>query len=223
MLNNPSNQPWNFRTKTWIEIDDESRGTYNVNSQIKFKTTMLKSNLCDYSDAYILDVGNITVNIIAAAYGDANNTNKNVILKNCASFTNFISKINNAQINHAKYIDTVMTMFNLIKCSDNYSKTSGSLWQFCKDIPAVDNNGNIAGFDGANTTNLLIFKGKITGQTDGNGGMDNVEIMVTLKHLSSFWRILEMLLILKLILFWLGLQILISSILMLKIKILHLK
>ena len=51
---NKSNQPPKFRTKNWVEINDESRGTYNVNSQIKFKTTMLKSNLCDYSDAYIL-------------------------------------------------------------------------------------------------------------------------------------------------------------------------
>ena len=81
MIDDASNQPSEFRTKTWVEINDESRGTYNVNSQIKFKTTMLKSSLCDYSDAYILVKGTITVNNTAAADADANNTNKKVYLK----------------------------------------------------------------------------------------------------------------------------------------------
>ena len=71
-----SNEPSKFRTKNWVELNDESRGTYNVNIQIKFKTTILKSSLCDYSDAYILVKGTITVNNTAAADTDANNTNK---------------------------------------------------------------------------------------------------------------------------------------------------
>ena len=75
MLDNTSNQPSKFRTKNWFEINDKSRATYNV-SQIKFKTTMLYSSLCDYSDGYILVKGNITVNNIAAADADANNINK---------------------------------------------------------------------------------------------------------------------------------------------------
>ena len=79
-----SNQPSKFKTKNWVEVNDESRGTYNVNSQIKFKTTMLKSSLCDYSDAYILVNRTITVNNTAAADADVNNTNKKVIFKNCA-------------------------------------------------------------------------------------------------------------------------------------------
>ena len=78
---NTLNQPSKFRTRNWIEINDESRGVYNVNSQIKFKTTMLKSSLCDYSDAYILVKGTITVNNTAAQGAAANNTNKKVILK----------------------------------------------------------------------------------------------------------------------------------------------
>ena len=61
LIDDASNQPSKFRTKNWVEINDESRGTYNVNSQIKFKTTMLKSSLCDYSDAYILVKGKITI------------------------------------------------------------------------------------------------------------------------------------------------------------------
>ena len=88
------NNHLNLEQKTGLKID-ESRGTYNANSQIKFKTTMLKSSLCDYSDAYIVVKGTITVNNTAAADADANNTNKKVIFKNCAPFTNCISEINN--------------------------------------------------------------------------------------------------------------------------------
>ena len=126
-----------------VEINNESRGIYNVNSQIKFKTTMLKSGLCDYNDAYILAKGAITVNDTSATGAAANNTNKKVIFKNCASFTSCISEINNTQIYNAKDIYIAMPMFNLIEYSNNYSKTSGSLWQYCKDVPAVNNNGVI--------------------------------------------------------------------------------
>ena len=182
MLENTSNQPSKFRTKNWVKINDESRGIYNVNSQIKIKTTMLKSSLCDYSDAYIVVKGNITVNNTAATGAAANNTNKKVIFKNCAPFTNCISKIKNTQIDNAEYIDIVMPMYNLIEYSDNYSKTSGSLWQYCKDIPAVNNNGDIVDFNGANATDSFNFKTKITGQTDNNRRIDNVEIMAPLKY-----------------------------------------
>ena len=85
---------------------------------------MLKSSLCDYSDAYILVKGTITVNNTAATDTDANNTNKKVIFKNCASLTNCISEINNTQVDNAKDLDIVMPMYNLIEYSDNYSKTS---------------------------------------------------------------------------------------------------
>ena len=95
LLEDALNQPSKFKTINWVEINDESRGTCSVNSQMKFKYTMLKSSLCDYSDAYILIKGTITVNNTAAADADANNTNKKVIFKNCAPFTNFISEINN--------------------------------------------------------------------------------------------------------------------------------
>ena len=123
---------------------------------------------------------------------DANNSNKKVIFKNCAPFTDCISKINNTQVDNAKDIDIVMPMYNLLEYSDNYSKTSGSLWQYCKEIPAVNNDGDIVDFNGANATDSFNFKTKITGQTDNNGRIDNVEIMVPLKYLSNFWRTLEM-------------------------------
>ena len=195
LLDNASNQPSKFRTKNWVEISDESRGTYNTNTRIKSKTTMLKSSLCNYSDAYILVKGKVTVNNTAAADADANNTNKKVIFKNCAPFTNCISKINNTQIDNAEYIDIVMPMYNLIEYSDNYSKTSGSLWQYCKDISAVNDNGDIVYFNGANATDSFNFKTKITAQTDDDGQINNVAIMVPLKYLINFWRTVEIILI----------------------------
>ena len=103
LLDNTPNQPIKVKTKNWMETNDDSRGTYNTNSQIKFKTSMLKSSLCDYSDAYIFASGTITV----PKKGEAANPNNrlNIILKNCAPFTDCISEINNTQIDNTKYID----------------------------------------------------------------------------------------------------------------------
>ena len=156
--NNTLNQPSKFRTRNWIEINDESRGVYNFNSQIKFKTTMLKSSLCDYSDGYILVKGTISINNTAAQGAAANNSNKKVIFKNCAPFTNCISEINNTQIDNAKDIDIVMPMYNVIEYSDNYAKTTGSLSQYCKDIPARNANNEIIIFAENNTTHSFKFK-----------------------------------------------------------------
>ena len=92
---------------------------------------MLRSNLCDYSDAYIL----VKRTIIIAKITDAapNNDNKKVIFKNCVPFTNYIGRINNTQVDNAQYIDVVMPMYNLIECRDNYLKTSGILWHYYRD------------------------------------------------------------------------------------------
>ena len=83
-------------------------------------------------------------------------------------------------------------MYNLIEYSDNYSKTSGSLWIYCKEITTVNNAGNIVDFNGANATDSFNIKTKITGQTNDNGEMNGVEIMVPFKYLSNFWKTLEM-------------------------------
>ena len=191
LLDDASNQPSKFRTKNWVEMNDESKGTYNVNSQIKFKTSMLKSSLCDSSDAYVHVKGTVSVNNTAAADADTNNTNKKVIFKNCTPFTNCICEINNTRVDNVKDLDIVMPMCNLTEYSDNYSKASGSLWQNCKDIPAVDNNNAIVNFTENNLTDSFNFKVKMTSQT-GDDGTKNVEIMVPLKYLSSFWRTLKM-------------------------------
>ena len=86
LLDSASNQPVKFRTKkNWVVVNDESWGTCSTNNQIKFKTTILKSGLCDYSDAYILVKGTTTVSNTAAAGANENNANKKVLFKNCAS------------------------------------------------------------------------------------------------------------------------------------------
>ena len=92
---NVSNQPSKFRTRNWVEINDDIRGAYSPNKQIRFKTAMLRSSLCDYSDAYILVKGNISVNNTAAVGAATNNAANKVIFINCAPFTNCISKMNN--------------------------------------------------------------------------------------------------------------------------------
>ena len=110
----------------------------------------------------------MTVPNTAAAGADVNNTNKRLIFKTCAPFINCISQINKTQLDNAKDIDIEMPMYNLIEYSDNYSKTSGSLWQHYEDILVV-NNGNIAEFNGANATDSFNFQAKRTGQAGNNG------------------------------------------------------
>ena len=198
LIDDISNQPYKFRTRNWVEINDESKGAYNVNSQIKFKTTMLKSSLCDYSDAYILFKGTITINGRGAdaAARQADERDKGVLFKNCAPFINCISEINNTQIENAKDIDIVMPMYNLIEYSDNYAKTSGCLWQYFRDEPDDNNIEDSESFKS---------KIKITGKAPNNNNVKDVEIIVPLKYLSNFWRTLEMPLInceVNLILTW---------------------
>ena len=154
---------------------------------------IVQSNLlCDYDDAYILVT--VTVNNTAAEVADANNTNKKVIFKNCFPFTSAISELNNMQIDNCKDIDVIMPLYNLLEYSPAYEKSSGSLWQYCKYIPAVDNNNAIVSSTDNNITDSFKFKVKTTGQT-GVDGTKNVEIMMPLSYLSVFWRSLELLLI----------------------------
>ena len=128
-LNNTLDEPPKFRTKNWVEINDESKKLYNTGSDIKFKTTLLRSNLCDYADVYILVQGTITITGVGnnADARQADERNKDVIFKNCVPFTKCISRIKNTEIDNAQDIDTIMPMYNLTEYIDNYSKTSGSL------------------------------------------------------------------------------------------------
>ena len=180
LLEKTLNQPIKFRTKNQVEINDDLRGTRKTNNQIKFKTSMLRSSLCDYSDVYVPVSGAIT--IAGAGDNDAarrlNGRNKGVIFKNCAPFTDCIGEINNTQIDNAKYIHIVMPMYNLNEYSHNYPKTSGNLWQYPND--------NIT------EPESFKYKIKITGKTPTAGNIKDIQIAVPLKYLSKFWKTLEM-------------------------------
>ena len=105
----------------------------------------------------------MTVANTAADGTAANKTNKKVTFKNCAGFTRCISRINNTQIDEVQYIDVVMPMYNLIEYSDNYSKTSGILFQYYRDAPTVDNDGAAIDFTEGNVTDSFNLKVKLTG------------------------------------------------------------
>ena len=117
-----------FVTKKWIEVYDQSEKNYNANKEIRIKTPMLRSDLCDFSDANIVVKGTITV----TNPNDAKR-NKAIAFKNNAPFINCISKINGVQIDNAKDLDVVMLMYNLLDYSKNYRKMTGSLWNYYRD------------------------------------------------------------------------------------------
>ena len=169
MLESASNQPSKFRTRNWVQINDESRETYTSNN-IKFKTTMLRSNLCDYADPYILLNGRVIIigDGDDGAARQADERDKGVTFKNCAPSTKCISRINNTDIDTARDIDIVMPMYNLIEYSDNYSKISECLWQYYEDEP----NDNI--------TDSESFKSKvkITGKTPADRNTNNCSIKI---------------------------------------------
>ena len=125
LLNIFENEYSKFATKKWYVNDSESKGIYSHKNLIKFLTSSLESSPCDYSDTYVLVTGNI------AAVAPNNNTK--VAFKNCAPFRICRTGINEVFIDEAEHINIAMTMYNLIEYSDNYSDTSGPLWQFKRD------------------------------------------------------------------------------------------
>ena len=193
-----------FITKIWVEVHDQlgsADDRYKPSKQIRFETSMLRSDLCDYSDAYIVVKGTITVT-------DPNDVNydKKLAVKNNAPFTSCISKINNTLIDNPADLDIVMPMYNLLEYNKNYIKTTGSSWNYYRDEP----NSGIGGRN--NNVNYSIkdsksfdYKTSITGKLGGIGITKDVEIVVPLKYLSNFWRTLDIPLInseINLILTW---------------------
>ena len=124
LLSNADKESSKFTTRKWYVINDQNNTDYDEGNQdcgtVKFETKVIKSNLCDYSDTYILVTGTIT------ATGDDANTR--VTFKNCAPFTKCITQINDEQVDNADNLDVIMPIYNLIEYSNNYSDTSGSLW-----------------------------------------------------------------------------------------------
>ena len=166
----------------------------NVNKEIRIKTPMLRSDLCDFSDAYIVVKGDITVTNPHNA-----KRNKAVVFKNNAPFTNCITKINGVKIDNAEDLDIVMPMYNLLECSKNHKKTTGSLRNYYRDQPSNHLSTNSESFK---------YKTSITGNTYNVGddqvgydankvGKNETEVVIPLKHLSNFWRTLDKPLIVK--------------------------
>ena len=122
LLNNSENEYSTFATKNWYIIDSESKDNYSDQNQITFLTNSLESSLCDYSDTYILLRGDFSVT--------GGNNNAKVAFKNCAPFNKCRTEINETFADEADIINITMPMYNLLEYSDNYSDTSGSLWNF---------------------------------------------------------------------------------------------
>ena len=214
-----------FYTKKWIEVYDQSEGNYNVNKEIRIKTSMLRSDFCDFSDAYIVVKGNITVtkktftaddidapNNTAAnvtATNTANNNafgDKKLVFRNNSPFINCISKINGVKIDNAEDLDVLMPMYDLLEYSKNYRKTTRSLWNYYRDEPS-----NAIGVN--NITHSILnsesfdYKANFmeNGVTHDNLTKNDFKIVVPLKHLSNFWKQLDIPLInceVELILTW---------------------
>ena len=192
-----------FATKKWYIINDENNTNYGVNKDtgesnpdtVKYDTRVLKRNLCDYEDAYILVDG--TIRAVVA------NANTRLALKNCAPFTKCNLEINDEHVDTAENLDIVMPMCNLVEYSDNYQDSSATLYQYKRDEPPDDIADDLT----QNNSKSFDYKVKLLGNPVVAGGIGrlSVNIVVPLKYLSSFFRSLEMPLInckIKLYLTW---------------------
>ena len=177
----------NFATKKWYIINDENNTNYGVNKDtgaenpdtIKYDTRVLKPNLCDYAEAYILVDGTITA---AAA-----NANTRLVLKNCAPFTKCNLEINDEHVDTAENLDMVMPMFNLIEYSDNYQNSSAALYQYKRhEPPEADAVADLT----ANNSSSFKYKINLLGDPVHAGGAArrNLKVIVPLKCLSNFFR-----------------------------------
>ena len=203
---NESEKLSKFVTREYVRVNSLSN-TYNENLSltIRFKTHTVRSNLCDYSDAYILVKGTIT-GTAPGVNNNANNIrdkrNKPVILKNNAPFVSCITRINGELIEDADDLDIVMSMYNLLEYSKNYRKTIGSLYNYYRDELSDDADHN--NFDNIKVANSNTFKykNKIIGSTynvnagaDGfdvnKNGKQEVELAIPLKYVGTFWRALN--------------------------------
>ena len=205
---NKSERLSKFVIREYVRVNSLSN-TYNENKPIRFKTPMLRSNLCDYSDAYILVKGTITVTAPGANNG-ANNIrdkrNRPLILKNNAPFVSCITRSNGELIEDADDLDIVMSMYNLLEYSKNYRKTIGSFYNYYRDELSDDADNN--NFDNIQVVNSNTFKYKnkiianthnVNAGADGydvnKNGTQEVELAIPLKYLGNFWRALNISLI----------------------------
>ena len=180
-----------FATKKWYIINDENNTYYGVDKNtgantpdtIKYDTRVLKPNLCDYAEAYILVDGTVRA-------ADADN-NTRLALKNCAPFTKRSLEINDEHVHTAENLDIVMPMYNLIEYSDNYQDSSATRYQYKRDEPPkADAVADLT----ANNSSSFKYKINLLDNPvlDGVIAKRNVKVVVPLKYLSNFFRSLEM-------------------------------
>ena len=171
LLTNSDNESSRFATRKWYIINHQNNGQYgrgNENdSTIKFETKVIKPNLSDYSDAYILVTGDIKVESVAA--------DTNVAFKDCASFTRCVTYINDEHVETAENLDMIMPMYNLIEYSDNYSDLPGSLCKFERDESSLNNDGNPLNVALNNSSVFFFYLGFLSRpftnhRTAGEGG-----------------------------------------------------
>ena len=190
-----------FVTRDYIRVNSLSN-TYDENKSIRFKTPMLRSDLYDYADAYILVNGITTVTANAGANNIRDKKDRKLVLKDNAPFVSCITRINSELIEDADDLDIVMPMYNLLEYSKNYKKTIGSLYNYSRDELTNDNNNNNFANRNVVNSNAFKYKNKIIGKTynvdaaaagyDANkNGTQEVEIAIPLKYLSNFWRALN--------------------------------
>ena len=200
LLGSESENLYKFVTRGYVRVNSLSN-MYDENKSIRFKAPMLRSDLCDYADAYILVNGIITVTANAGANNIRDKKNRKLILKNNAPFVSCITRINGELIEDADDLDIVIPMYNLLEYSKNYRKTIGSLYNYYRDELTNDNNNNFANRNVVNS-NTFKYKNKIIGNMynpdaaaagyDANkNGMQEVETTVPLRYLGNFWRTLN--------------------------------
>ena len=180
---NKSEQLSKFVTREYVRVNS-LLDTYNENKSIGFKTPMLRSNLCDYSDAYILVNGTITV----AGNNLRDRRNRLLIFKNNAPFVSCITRINGELIEDADDLDTVMSMYNLLEYRKNYRKTIGSLYNYYRDELSDDTNPDNNQFNNIKVVNSNTFKYK---NNANNQSTIDIELAIPLKCLGNVWRALN--------------------------------
>ena len=172
-----------FVTREYVRVNS-LLDTYKENKSIRFKTTMLRSNLCDYSNAYILVNGTITV----AGNNLKDRQNRPFLLKNNAPFIS--TRINGELIEDADDLDIVMPMYSLLEYSKNYRKTIGSLYNYYRDELRDDADNNQFNNIKVVNSNTFKYKNKIIDNTN-NAGTKYIELAIPLKYLGNFWRVLN--------------------------------
>ena len=191
-----------FVTRQYVKVNSLSN-TYNENKSIRFKTPMLRSDLCDYSDAYILVNGTIAVNgIVNGVENKIVRRDRPLILKNNTPLVSCMTKINNEFVEDADDLDVVIPIYNLLEYSKNYRKTIGSLYNYYRDELDDDTNLDDNANNNVVSSNAFKYKNKITGNTyniaagaaghDANkAGKQDVQLAIPLKYLGNFWRALN--------------------------------